>query len=726
MKIFSKYCIITIFLICTTTVLTIANTTLSPSSIFVANQDISYKNIAINSQVDAVDELVRRKEEDLALETLCENSIVLNQFVKKQILYARKYVLLLDYCLSSDQYYHQLSFCLDGLMKISDFFKTDLQSLIAILGGKMDKHLLYESFKSFLTYADELSQQGIKISSHGDLPASHEITKDNFSKYLNEMLGSLKENRHNIHSRTDAVLKISKGDIVSINDNYLLTEILKTFDYFLYSQRYSVDFFDELLILARKANLSFQEIVTAYKKQQRNHLGTFFSYIKENHRLTYSELLEHLLYNEKKGFYTKKRQGSIAGGDIGFNQEFSTIPENYRLFGAGIAIDCYYKWQSMGKPSEFSVIEMGAGEAGLAFNFLQTVIDRKTRDKDWQLFYQSLKYEIVDVNINRISKGRMDFLKDHVRFIKGDAASIDSLFEENSVKGVFLSNELADTFPVHKVRMVKGSIKEVFITEKNGFLIEEEDEVSTQKIIEYISENKIELNEGQDRVINLKSYTWIENMNKVLKEGFILIFDYGMLNDDEVLKIFFFSPLFRLYGAAREKILAEYFGVPEEMGISILGIEPYESFLKKITEDDEITDQSALANDNPMDRMLSLISNSKVDRLVQEAFQNREYVMKEYFGNPLVLPYKVDITTDVNFTDLTRKGAHLQLKQIFLGLQGEYFNSIRLHDHEWYDNVPSDSHFLHDLGGYYVQIFHKSSALDKNINSEIQMISIAA
>jgi SAM-dependent MidA family methyltransferase len=104
-----------------------------------------------------------------------------------------------------------------------------------------------------------------------------------------------------------------------------------------------------------------------------------------------------------------------------------------------------------------------------------------------------------------------------------------NVFEEDKVQiqGCFLSNELVDAFPVHRVVSDHGELKEIYVTQQNGQLAEHWDLLSDRRISEYFNSMDIVLQEGQKAEVNLLGLNWMEKVALCLKRGFVLTIDYG-------------------------------------------------------------------------------------------------------------------------------------------------------------------------------------------------------
>ncbi len=84
------------------------------------------------------------------------------------------------------------------------------------------------------------------------------------------------------------------------------------------------------------------------------------------------------------------------------------------------------------------------------------------------------------------------------------AVSAASLEKWTNVNGIVFSNELFDALPVYVIEKYKGALVEVFVTEKEGDLVEEREPLDNPDILSYLTERKITLNEKQRYEVHAK------------------------------------------------------------------------------------------------------------------------------------------------------------------------------------------------------------------------------
>ncbi|KAK6110881.1 putative S-adenosyl-L-methionine-dependent methyltransferase family protein [Brugia pahangi] len=69
-------------------------------------------------------------------------------------------------------------------------------------------------------------------------------------------------------------------------------------------------------------------------------------------------IMNAALYHKEYGYYMNKLP-------LGSGGDFITAPEISQLFGEIIAVWLMYTWKKLGKPSKFSLVELGPGRGTL-------------------------------------------------------------------------------------------------------------------------------------------------------------------------------------------------------------------------------------------------------------------------------------------------------------------------------------------------------------------------
>ena len=93
---------------------------------------------------------------------------------------------------------------------------------------------------------------------------------------------------------------------------------------------------------------------------------------------------------------------------------------------------------------------------------------------------------------------------------------------------IIFSNEVLDAFPVHRVRVENGRLREFYVSVSDTGEFEWKlDAPSTPRLAEYFEKCGIKLGEGQVAEVNLEIEEWFENAARNLTSGFVITVDYG-------------------------------------------------------------------------------------------------------------------------------------------------------------------------------------------------------
>jgi len=215
---------------------------------------------------------------------------------------------------------------------------------------------------------------------------------------------------------------------------------------------------------------------------------------------------------------------------------------------------------------------------------------------------------------------------------------------------------LPDAFPVHRIQVESGVLKEIFVEVRDGRFVECLRPLSTPEIEHYLHRLHIALPEGYRTEINLRAPVWMRQVAAGLNRGVVITIDYGHAAED-------------LYGPERSKgTLLCYFAqmafedpfirvglqdmtshvdfttlatVGEEAGLSITGFTNQMSFLMGLGVEDMI---AQLAPETPeFQAALHLLKPEGMGRTFKILVQHKGLdapaldglVFKPFFGSTL-------------------------------------------------------------------------------------------
>ncbi|GAB4535047.1 MAG: SAM-dependent methyltransferase [Thermodesulfovibrionia bacterium] len=241
--------------------------------------------------------------------------------------------------------------------------------------------------------------------------------------------------------------------------------------------------------------------------------------IKRQGQITFKDFMTAVLYYPNLGYYNSERLPIGKAGD------FYTSTFLHPGFGAVIAKVLIEMWLNMGSPSDFYVVEIGAGTGYLCkdiFDYLYHHQRNKAGD-----FLRSMRYVIVEFNAH-MAKRQMGLLGGYTNRIKW----VKDIKEVGAgLEGCILSNELLDSFPVHLVEM-NNELKEIYVDIDRDNFVEKKQRISTDELIKYLNEFNIQLSTGYRTEINLLIKDWLKDVSHLLKRGFVLTIDYGYSSDE--------------------------------------------------------------------------------------------------------------------------------------------------------------------------------------------------
>lgn len=227
--------------------------------------------------------------------------------------------------------------------------------------------------------------------------------------------------------------------------------------------------------------------------------------------ISYAEYMELALYHPEEGYYIKKRR------KIGPDGDFYTSSNVSEIFGTIIG-----KWY--GKNAGHlemppAICEIGAGNGRFARAFIQ----------GWnEINEEPLSYFIVEASPyhRELQEKELSGLT-NVKFV-----SAETFAQARMGEGLVFSNELFDAFPVHVIEKNEGVVKEVFISLESQCLIEKMLPLTNDKIMRFIKEHNIQLEEGQRSEIPLEMEPFIKSISENLSKGIVITVDYGYTREE--------------------------------------------------------------------------------------------------------------------------------------------------------------------------------------------------
>ncbi len=222
--------------------------------------------------------------------------------------------------------------------------------------------------------------------------------------------------------------------------------------------------------------------------------------------ISFYEWMKSALYDERDGYYCAQRVRQGRGGD------YRTAPETSPLFAATFAGYFVKLFTELGSPEQFTIVEVGAGSGDFAKGVLSTL---KAEHPDVFTATRYVTEEISSASRERCAARLGEF---------GDRAS-------DAITGVIFSNELIDAFPVNRVVMRDGSLRQLFIGVDDSQFVWQERELE-RPIADYCARSHLNLRGGQLAEINLDAESFIARAAASLERGYVITVDYGAERDE--------------------------------------------------------------------------------------------------------------------------------------------------------------------------------------------------
>jgi SAM-dependent MidA family methyltransferase len=191
---------------------------------------------------------------------------------------------------------------------------------------------------------------------------------------------------------------------------------------------------------------------------------------------SFRRFMEVALYHPEHGYYRRPRDPFGAAGD------YYTAEQIQPVFGILIAARIRMLWEDLGRPADFTVVELGAGRAEIA------------------PFLSEFRYFPVDID-------RREWPE---RFT-----------------GVVFANEFFDALPVHVAVLRREHLREMRVGWNGAGFDWVESELVAAEEEEYLRRYAPALEEGATIEVNLDALRWIEKVAGRLERGFMLAIDYG-------------------------------------------------------------------------------------------------------------------------------------------------------------------------------------------------------
>ncbi|OQW50110.1 MAG: hypothetical protein A4C66_05570 [Nitrospira sp. HN-bin3] len=240
--------------------------------------------------------------------------------------------------------------------------------------------------------------------------------------------------------------------------------------------------------------------------------------------IPFARFMELALYHPQFGYYM--RSSEPAAERIGWKGDFYTSSDVHPILGNALARQAEQMDRLLGQPTPFTLVEMGPGKGLLARHLLSTC------QRDYPSLFNRLRYVLIE---------RSPAMREAQHIIlapwldRPDLLTwVDDLthLPSHSLNGLFLSNELVDSFPVHRIQMTAQGIQELWVDYREGRFVECLKPLSSDRLAAHLRLIGSDWAEGYRTEVNLHALDWMAQVAQCLARGFVLTIDYGHTAQD--------------------------------------------------------------------------------------------------------------------------------------------------------------------------------------------------
>ncbi len=220
--------------------------------------------------------------------------------------------------------------------------------------------------------------------------------------------------------------------------------------------------------------------------------------------MTFADFMEAALFDPDEGYYTTR-------ASLGFEGDYVTSADLGPAFGRSLARGVADLWLVMGKPATWDLVEAGAGR-GILMRDLLGALERERPDAA-----RGARPAIVEVSPRMRAQQSLALEGRDLRW----ASVARSLAP---IHGVVFANEVLDAFPVHVLTRTAEGVREVFVGEESGALVEVLRPPSTPDLRWRIPES---VPVGGRWETSPAAEGWVASLAAALVSGYIVLIDYG-------------------------------------------------------------------------------------------------------------------------------------------------------------------------------------------------------
>ncbi|OJX09859.1 MAG: hypothetical protein BGO77_05445 [Caedibacter sp. 37-49] len=163
------------------------------------------------------------------------------------------------------------------------------------------------------------------------------------------------------------------------------------------------------------------------------------AFLKETKWLSTHDFMKIALQDPKYGYYAQQQA-------IGVQNDFITAPEISQLFGETLGFWLLSRWEQLGCPSPFILLELGPGRGTLLTDLLRIASQKND-------FINGLHLYLVDINPHLKENQKAALSKYKPQWFDSLA---DALEMSQELPMFIIANEFLDAFPIHQYELTSS------------------------------------------------------------------------------------------------------------------------------------------------------------------------------------------------------------------------------------------------------------------------------
>jgi SAM-dependent MidA family methyltransferase len=240
--------------------------------------------------------------------------------------------------------------------------------------------------------------------------------------------------------------------------------------------------------------------------------------------IPFVRFMELALYHPQFGYYMRAPEEMAER--IGWRGDFYTSSDVHPILGQALAKQSEQIDQVLGQPDSFAVFEMGPGKGLLAKHFLSAC------QQHFGSLFERLQYVLIERSpaMRALQRKNLAPWLDRPNLLTW-VNDLENVAQEG-VNGLFLSNELIDSFPVHRIQVTAKGAEELCVDYQSGRFVECLRPLSSKALSNHVHRINTDWPEGYRTEINVHALSWMQQVARLINRGIVLTIDYGHTAQD--------------------------------------------------------------------------------------------------------------------------------------------------------------------------------------------------